>query len=87
MKILESWGDNEDKCFAIVRYSKKEQKEFNIKKYEALWLDDRELNSFAGTVGFRIADFDTIEEAQEFLLKGIALEDTNPEIWWEMLVV
>jgi len=87
MKILESWGEVEDKCFAIVRYSKKEQKEFKIKKYEALWLDDGELNSFAGTVGFRIADFDRISKAKEFLLKGIELENTNPDIWWEMLEV
>jgi len=77
----------EDKCFAIVRYSKKEQKEFKIKKYEALWLDDGELNSFAGTVGFRVADFDTIEEAQKFLLKGIKLEGSKPDIWWKMLAV
>ena len=48
-------------------------------------MDNDELNSFAGTVGFRIADFDTIEKAQEFLLKGINQEDTNSDIWWEML--
>jgi hypothetical protein len=45
------------------------------------------LNSFAGTVGYTTAHFDTLEDAQEFLLNGIALEDTNPDIWLEMLAV
>ena len=55
--------------------------------YEALLLDDGELNSFAGTVGFRIAEFDSVEETQDFLLKGISEEDINPDIWWKMLAV
>jgi hypothetical protein len=50
-------------CYAIVGYSK--GKEFNKKKYEALWMENSELNSFAGTVGFRIAQFYTVAEAQD----------------------
>jgi hypothetical protein len=45
-----------------------------------LWLDDGELNSFPGTVGYQIAEFDSVEEAQNFLLKGISKYDTNPDI-------
>ena len=87
MEIVESWEDHKANIYAIVKHSKEDQKEYRVREYEALWLDDGELNSFAGTVGFRIADFDTIEEVQEFLLKGINLEDTNSDIWWEMLAV
>jgi len=87
MEIVECWEDHKANIYAIVRHSEKDQQEYRIKSFEALWLDDGELNSFAGTVGFRIADFNTVKEAQEFLLKGIALEDENPDIWWKMLVV
>ncbi len=52
-----------------------------------MWMVDGELNSFGGAVGYTIADFDTLEEAQDFLLKGMALEDANPDIFLEMVVV
>ncbi len=90
MQIIESWEDHNDYVYAIVSYSEEERQKYPaVKKYEALWLDNEnnELYSFAGTVGFTIADFDTVEEAQEFLLKGISLEDTKADIWWEMLAV
>jgi len=90
MEIIESWEDHNDNVYAIVKYSDAEQQEYpTLKQYEALWLDNEndELCSFAGTVGFQIADFETIEEAQDFLLNGISREDTNPDIWWEMLAV
>ena len=86
MEIVESWEDHNANSYAIVRYSQEELKKYPAaKKYEALWLDDRtstspELWSFGGSVGFWIAEFDTIEEAQDFLLKGIAEYDKNPEI-------
>jgi len=90
MEIVESWEDHNDNVYAIVRYSKEDQQKYPaIKKYEALWLDNEndELCSFAGSVGYRIAVFDTIEEAQDFLLKGISNEDTNTDIWFQMLEV
>jgi hypothetical protein len=80
MEIIESWEDHNSNVYAIVKYSEEERREFNNKKYEALWLDDRELNSFAGTVGYRITEFDSVEETQDFLLKGISEEDINPDI-------
>ena len=83
MEIIESWEDQNYIVYAIVKYSIEERQEFNNKTYEAMWFDDGELNSFGGSVGFRIAEFDTLEEAQDFLLKGIG----NPDIWWEMLAV
>jgi len=75
-----------------VKHSEKDRKDFKIKEYEALWMDEAteakpELNSFGGTVGLKIADFDTVEEVQDFLLKGISLGDINPDIWLEMLAV
>ena len=92
MEIIESWQDQKDNCYAIVRYSKEERQEFNNRKYEALWKDEitekhPELNSFAGIVGYRIAESNTVEEAQDFLLKGLSEDDTNPDIWFEMLAV
>ena len=87
MEIIESWEDHKNHSYAIVRYSDKEREEFKNKEYEALWLNDAELNSFAGSVGFRIAEFDSVEEAQDFLLKGISAEETNPDIWFDMLKV
>lgn len=85
MEIIESWVDHKENYYAIVKYSDTERAEFNIKEYEAMWLDDGELNSFGGTVGFRIAESDSIEETQDFLLKGISEEGANPDIWWDML--
>ncbi len=92
MEIIESWEDHNVNCYAIVRYSKKEGKANNNKEYEALWMDERtspspELWSFGGTVGFRVADFDTIEEARDFLLRGISEYDQDPEIWLNMVEV
>jgi hypothetical protein len=87
MEIIESWEDHKYNCYAIVRYSEKERKEFKNKEYEAMWLDDGELNSFGGSVGYRMAEFDNVEEAQDFLLEGIAKTDADPDIWWEMLAV
>lgn len=92
MEIIESWEDHNANVYVIVRQSKEERQEFNNKEYEAMWMDEMtearpQLNSFAGTVGYRIAEFDTIERAQHFLLKGIYQYDTNPNIWFEMLKV
>jgi hypothetical protein len=87
MKIIESWEDYKDNVYAIVEYSEEERRKYNNKVYEAVWLDDGELNSFAGTVGYRIAEFDSIEEAQDFLLKGRSGEAAKPDIWWDMLAV
>ena len=90
MEIVESWEDHNNNVYAIVRYSKEEPQKYPAdKNYEALWLDaeNHDLCSFAGSVGYRIAAFDTIEEAQDFLLKGIAKEDSNSDIWLEMLAV
>ena len=88
MKIIESWIDHKENCYAIVKYSKKEQREFHA-SYEALWLDseNNELCSFAGTIGFRIATFNTLEEAQSFFFEGIAHLTTNPDKWLELLAV
>jgi len=52
-----------------------------------LWLVDGELSSFAGTVGYEIAEFNSVDGAQNFLLKGISKYDTNPEIWGKIRAV
>ena len=87
MEIIESWQDHNTNIYAIVRHSKQDQQTYNTKEYEAMYMIDSELNSFGGAVGYGVADFDTIEEVQEFLLKGISIEDTNPDIWLEMVEV
>lgn len=87
MKIIESWEDHQQNIYAIVKHSKKDQLKYQTKEYEAMWMIDNELYSFGGSVGYGIADFDTLVEAQEFLNKGISLEDTNPDIWLEMVEV
>ncbi len=48
---------------------------------------ESELTSFGGSIGYTVADFDTVEEAQDFLLKGISEYDTNSEIWLKMVEV
>jgi hypothetical protein len=87
MKIIESWEDHNGNYYAIVSYSKRDQKLCHQKEYEAMWTMGNELYPFGGSVGYGISDFDTVEQAQDFLLKGIALEDTNPEIFLEMVEV
>jgi hypothetical protein len=57
-----------------------------------MWLDDMsnnppELNSFGGSVGYRVADFKPIEEAQDYLIKGISTYNTEGEIWLKMVKV
>jgi len=87
MEIIESWEDRNLNDYAIVRHSQEDQKAYRTKEYEAMWMIDNELYSFGGSVGYRIADFSTLEEAQEFLLKGISACNTNPDIWLEMVEV
>lgn len=87
MNVIQSWEDHHNNIYAIVGHSKEDQEKYAAKEYEAMYMLDDELNSFGGSVGYTIADFGTIEEAQDFLLKGISLEDQNPDIWLEMVEV
>lgn len=87
MEIIENWEDQQANIYAIVRHDQEDQEEYKMKEYEAMWMIDNELYSFGGTVGYGIADFGTLEEAQEFLLKGICEGDTDPEIWLAMVEV
>ena len=87
MKIIESWEDGQANIYAIVRHSDRQRKSSKTKEYEALYMVDGGLNSFGGAVGFGIADFDTIEGARNFLLKGISEQDGNKEIWLDMVEV
>jgi hypothetical protein len=87
MEIIESWEDQNANIYAIVRHGQEDQQEYRTKEYEAMWMIDNELYSFGGSVGYRTADFSTLEEAQGFLLQGISVCDTNPEIWLEMVEV
>jgi hypothetical protein len=87
MNIIESWADQNASIYAIVRHPDKVRQNYRVRQYEAMWMIDGELNSFGGSVGYGIADFDTMEEAQDFLLKGISECDTNPEIWLDMVEV
>ena len=85
MEIIESWEDHNLNDYAIVRHSQEDQKAYRMKEYEAMWMIDKELYSFGGSVGYGIADFGLLDEAQEFLLKGISTCDANPDIWLEMV--
>ena len=87
MEIIESWEDQQANIYAIVRHSKEDQQAYRMKEYEAMWMIDNELYSFGGSVGYGIADYCTLEEAQEFLLKGLSACDANPDIWLEMVEV
>jgi hypothetical protein len=56
-----------------------------MKRYEALWRDDDgELGSFAGSVGFRVATYDTVAAARDFLAAGLV---GGSEVWWDLLAV
>ena len=71
MDVIESWQDHNNKIYAVVKHSEKDQKDFLIKEYEAMWLGEAEtsktdLFSFGGSVGYRIADFDNVEEVEEY---------------------
>ncbi len=85
MEIIESWEDNRDGVYAVVRHSDSERKEYRTREYEVMYFLDGELNSFGGSVGYNSADFDTIEQAKQFLLTGIAGQDDNPDIWLDMV--
>ena len=87
MDILESWEDDKGHLYTIVRHSKEEQEKTKVKAFEVMYLLDEELKSFGGSVGYNIADFDSPSLAEEYLLKGIYLQDTNPDIWLEMVQV
>ena len=85
MKIIESWEDEKANIYAIVKHSRQEQQKYEIKEFESMYMIDGELNSFGGSVGYYIADFDTPSRAEEFLLKGIFQQDACPDIWLEMV--
>jgi hypothetical protein len=85
MQILESWEDNEGRAYAVVEHSTFDQVRFKCRSFEAMFEFDGELQDFAGGPGHGIGDFDSAEDAQEFLMTGIARQDENPEIWLDML--
>lgn len=87
MQVVESWEDKKGNQYAIVRYSKTEQRIYKTMEYEAMYLLDNELHSFGGAVSYTVADFRTIRDARKFLLTGISIEDVNPEIWLELVAV
>lgn len=90
MKVIESWEDPNGQVFAIVEHSPKMQCRYRLKRFEAVFVGDLEggeLCSFGGSVGYNIADFDTLEEARGFLLRGIEGQDRDPDIWLHMVEV
>lgn len=93
MRIIKKYNSNQGKV-GIAEMSEREQRKYKMKRYEAVWqtegikglsVSDTEWNSFGGSVGFDIADFDTIKEAEKFIKKGLKQEKKNPEIWLEMV--
>lgn len=90
MTILESWEDNNKHSYAIVEYSRHEQKRCGDKRYEVVWFDNENLDdplcSFVGCVGWNTAHYGTPIEAQEYLIRCIVNQDENPGIWFEGLV-
>ncbi len=92
MEIIESWEDHNHNCYAIVEHSTRDQEKYGGKRYEAMWRGDEtsvtsELFSFGGSVGFTVADFNTIAEAEDFLLKGICEYDVYPDVCLDMVAV
>ena len=85
MRILESWEDNQDRAYAIVQHSDRDQAQFWCRPFEAMFESDGELQDFAGGPGHGIADFDSAEDAREFLMTGIDRQDEKPEIWLDMV--
>ena len=61
MEIVESWEDQAANIYAVVRHDQEDQQDYKLKEYEAMWMIDNKLYSFGGSVGYRIADFSTLE--------------------------
>ncbi len=87
MRVLQSWEDQNAHIYAIVQHSKRDQRKYRIREFEALWMIDNELYSFGGSVGYGIAEFDLVEDAQDFLVTGISTYDADPDIWLRMVEV
>lgn len=89
MKIIKKYNSNQGEV-GIAKLSEREQREYKMKKYEAVWKNKETTGSnkwwsFGGSVGFNLADFSTIKEAEKFIRKGLKGEKKNPEIWLEMV--
>jgi len=86
MKILYKHKDS-DYERAIVRYNILERRKYKVDKYGCLWreIGEKDWNDFGGSVGYTIADFKTLQEAKDFIVKGLAEQDENPDIWLEMV--
>ena len=76
----------------VIKMYNEIQEPIRIIKYHGLYLveykqlsDEDEFVTFGGTVGYNESAFDTLEEAESFTEKGLALEEKNPCIWNEML--
>ncbi len=92
MKIIESWEDHNHNCYAIIEHNRRCQKKYGGNRFEAMWLDVEtsftpERFSFGGSVGYNVADFNTIVEARDFLLKGICEYDVYLDVWLDMVAV
>jgi hypothetical protein len=66
MEILESWQNERDENFAIVREP--------AGSYVAMWEDNGELYDFGGSPDVKLARFKTLTEARTFLADGLANE-------------
>ncbi len=82
--FIESWEDHNGICYAIVQHGEAEQRKCHTKQFEAMWPG---LCCLDGAVGYHTADFDTLDQARDFLLRGISEYDKNPDIWREMAEV
>ena len=44
-----------------------------------------EWNCFGGSVGYSTASFDTLEECEAFISKGMKEQGNNPDVWLDMV--
>src|SRR5688500_8260267 len=88
MTIVESWQAARGQVFAIMALPLEDCGVGAGEQFEPRWIDDAgELWPFGGTVGYSSPCFATLDVARAFLLQGIEAQDTNPDIWLEMVAV
>jgi len=49
--------------------------------------EGEEWSCFGGSVGYTTANFKTMEECDNFLTKGFKEDQSNPDIWLDMVAI
>lgn len=87
-KLVEQFYDPfNDNYLGILEFTSALMKRFDCKQFEVVFKMEEHANwnSFGGSVGYRTAEFFSLEDAHRFIIRGLLEQKRTPEIWLNMV--